>query len=177
VPAGLPAWSVGLPLWAASRWLWLVTEASGALHYWRGAPGEGTVAGRLASLGELGSTELYPMVVLDCRAMVDLPVVWWGLLAGLLAHGGLLLICSTRDNALPANLLTHEPQLQPVGWHIIEPGQEGNWHLRPEATSMRVITHDLQPPYSTIAWLRRKFYRWMPQSDRISCLPVWRAVE
>jgi hypothetical protein len=171
--AGLPPWSAALPLWAGSRWLWIVVEASGEIRSWESASGE-VSSGIISSLHERRATAPYPLLIVDARAVPEPPADWWPRLDGLLEPGGLLLVCSRRDKRLLESVHAHAPAMVPSEWHIIEPGQEDNWHLRPATGEMLDITHDLNAPYSARVWLLRKLYRWRPPGGSIYCLPVWK---
>ncbi len=171
----LPAWSVALPLWASDHWLWLVPGSSGSVRYRSGAITKILAAKQAPTLDQIPSTISYSLIVLDCRATRKLPDELWSRLAEMLAPGGLLLVCCLRDKRLPGRMRASTCGLSPSTWHVIEPGQEGNWHLRPASSSMRRLTLELNPPYTTRVWLARILYRWLPQRRTINCLPVWRS--
>lgn len=173
--AALPLWAAALPLWASAHWLWLAIGNSDPVRYQIGTTGQqALVAGRSQNLGQVPFTISYSLIVLDCRAIEKLPDYWWQQLEQMLASGGLLLICCRRDKRLPGRVRAVAPKLYPSAWHVIEPGQEGSWHLRPANSSMRRIALELNPPYSTRVWLARMLRRWLPVRDTntIDCLPV-----
>jgi hypothetical protein len=173
-PGNMPLWAAALPLWASAHWLWLAISSLDRISYWTGSSGQMLTAGQTESLEQAPLTTQFQLIVLDCRAVEKLPGEWWQQLEQLLTPGGLLLVCCRRNQRLPAKIRSSAPKLSPAEWHVIEPGQEGNGCLRPAIPTMRRITLELDPPYSTRVWLARMLHRWLPQRDAVDCLPVWR---
>jgi hypothetical protein len=170
----LPAWSAALPLWASTNWLWLSVSSSNSIRYWTGMVGQMLSAGPADSPKQVPLTISYSLIVLDCRAVRALPDDWWAQLERMMLPGGLALVCCRRDGRLPERVGALSSNLCPGTWHVIEPGQEDNWQLRPASPFMRLIALELNPPYSTRVWLGRILRRWVPGPDAMDCLPVWR---
>jgi hypothetical protein len=174
LPADLPAWAPALPLWAGARWLWLSLALDGLLRYWCG----GAVAerGQATLLSELPVAPPYPLIVLDYGAASFAPDLWTQL-AALLAAGGVLFVCGPRQNTLPAQIRATAAGLRPATWHVLEPGVEGYWRLRPDqATILHLLDANLQPPDTLRDWLHQVQRRWRPVRQ-VACLPVWRDTE
>ena len=157
----------------SAQWLWLLLDADGEARAWQGGQGLPPAGGYHLRLDRLLQVPLYSIIVLDCRAKAPDPSIW-PLLAAQLAPGGLLLICGRRSRGMAARLKLKEPLLRPAGWHIIEPGQDSNWYMRPATASMLSLALSLNPPYSTRAWLARFQQRFIPPAHHVYCLPVWR---
>ena len=172
-PDSLPPWAAAVPLWASSNWLWLTTERPDAIFFWRGSLLDTPETGRVSEIAQLPTNIPYSLLVLDCRGKAALPDRWWPLFQSMLAPGGLMLICGLRAHISPGRLRVPMTNLSPGDLHLIEEDQEGSWHLRPAARTMRTVLFRLNPPYSSRVWLSRIVRRWIPSRRTIVCLPVW----
>jgi len=167
---------VALPRWLGVRWLWIIAGLDAPLRVWQGNASGRPVARDEPNLEFLAGAGGAAVVVLDYRGAGAVPAAWWPALATALAPGGVLFLCGPRAEALPGAIRAVAPELQPAAWHVLTPGQDGYWYLRPALAALRqMIDSQLQPPYSVRAWLTQVRRRWAPSSDHVACLPVWRA--
>ena len=166
----LPAWAAALPLWAGERWLWLTLSPTGLLAI----RGDSANTESLQGDDPFASGPYDLVVVHSQRSSPVTPAMWTRLLAAL-RPGAMLLVCAEGRGHLRDEIATAAPGLSPSTWHVIEPDNEGSWRLRPATRPMHIwCDHHLSPPYSLRSWLRQSLRRWLPSSQRLACLPVWR---
>jgi hypothetical protein len=172
----LPPWATALPLWAAGGWIWISAPPDAPLRYWPGGPDGALAPAPLPHLEGLPPGPAYPLIVLDYQAGPVPPAGWWALLAAALAPGGVVFVCGPHPAGLATIIHAAAPDLHPADPHLIEPGQDGYWFLRPAGPAFRrLIARQLQPPLSVRAWLTQARRRVRPPASCVPCLPVWRA--
>jgi hypothetical protein len=148
------------------------------VRYWQGRDRTVLATAEIASPAQLPQPLPYPVIVLDAHAAPGVPAHWWPALAAALAPGGVLFVCGPQQPALPAQIRAATTALHPAPWHLLELGQDADWHLRPATTAAQhLIDTGLHPPLSLGAWIAQVRRRWLPTSRRLACLPVWRREE
>jgi hypothetical protein len=133
---------------------------------------------QLPDLESLCPEPAHPIIVLHYKAGPVPPVRWWPLLAAALAPGGLLFICGPIPAGFRTMIHATAPGLRAAEPHVIEPGQDGYWHLRPAHPAFRrLIDRQLQPPLGVRSWLALAQRPLRPPAGQVPCLPVWQTID
>ena len=171
-PAGLPAWAGALPLWVAAHWLWIAPAPGGGMRAWAGGAAAEPLVQPFTGADGPGLPPA-PLVVVEL-AGGGLPANGAGL-AALVAPGGLLFLCGSGADAGAAYLQRAAPHLLTAGRHLLLPGDDGGWCLRPaHGAARRLLDGDLLVADSLRAWLGQWRRRVRPGTRGVPCQPFWR---